>query len=306
MNQSVKEILTSELSPQEIQVRTKQLSENVINQGQINQALLTRLLKLEGQLAGVQSEAATARQRWEGLAKRVEAVMASGGLGRQNSLYLGENLALARILGRFKMFVDTSDLVACAGLLGDGFLELGVTNWIPSVLREGMTFVDIGAGCGYFALVAAAAVGPQGRVEAIEADPRKQTILQRNINVNGLGRESGHCVRQHSLATLEVEAVAAAVPESFDLLRIAAGRAGLAILGHLLSRLQRNPRAKVLLEPGLAAESAATLPLLLRSLQSGGYTCSRILHNGQIERVMHLPANPESTLPVLLLERSSE
>jgi len=124
---------------------TQQLSENVINQVQINQAFVARLIRLEKQLAQAEATAKAAQTRSAGLAKQVEALIAGGGLGRQNSLYLGENLALARILGRFKMFVDTSDLNSCAALLGDGYFELGVTNWIPTVLQERNTFVDIGA-----------------------------------------------------------------------------------------------------------------------------------------------------------------
>jgi hypothetical protein len=316
VNQGVIEIIeepratagSGELSPQETRDlvwTTQQLSENVINQVQINQAFLTRLLTMEKRLEQLERAASAAEPRWNGMAKRFDALIASGGLGRQNSLYLGDNLALARVLGKFKMFIDTSDLISCAALLADGYLDLGVSNWIPTVLRERMTFVDIGAASGYFTLIAASAVGAQGRVDAIEADPRKQTLLQRNLAVNGLSRDQGHCVRQHSLSTLEVETVAAKVPESFDLLRISAGRAGLAIFEQLRPRLDRNPRTKVLLEPGLATESAALLPLLLQALEGSGYTCSRIPDNGQIERVIHVPTATGFALSTLLVERRS-
>jgi len=119
--------------------------------------------------------------------------------------------------------------------------------------------------------------------------------LQRNITVNALGRDQGHCLRQHSLPTLEAGAVAAIVPESFDILRIAAGRAGLELFTHLRPRLERNPRAKVLLE---ADPTVATG--LLRSLEAAGYTCSRILDNGQIERVIQ---TADVVPNVLLVER---
>ena len=135
-------------------------------------------------------------------------------------------------------------------------------------------------------------------------------MLLRNISVNHLGSDQGNCVRIHSLPTLEVTAVAAAMPESFDLLRIATGRAGLALFEHLLPALRRNPLTKVLFDPGSVADSAVILPVLLRTLEVSGYTISRILDNGQIEPQTGLPESIASTnralaLPVLLVERKT-
>jgi hypothetical protein len=41
---------------------------------------------------------------------------------RTQSAYIGENEALCRILGRYKLYVDTRDSGLCAHLLLDGFL----------------------------------------------------------------------------------------------------------------------------------------------------------------------------------------
>jgi FkbM family methyltransferase len=53
-------------------------------------------------------------------------------------------------------------------------------------LRPGGTFVDVGANFGYFTLLAAAAVGPAGRVLALEPDPRMAAELEGNVERNRL------------------------------------------------------------------------------------------------------------------------
>jgi FkbM family methyltransferase len=52
-------------------------------------------------------------------------------------------------------------------------------------LREGDTFVDVGASVGYYTLVAADAVGERGRVVAFEPAPSSCSILRRNVRLNG-------------------------------------------------------------------------------------------------------------------------
>ncbi len=60
------------------------------------------------------------------------------------------------------------------------------TRWILDRLRPGDTFVDVGANVGYFTLLAARAVGEEGRVFAFEPDPDNFELLARNIELNHL------------------------------------------------------------------------------------------------------------------------
>jgi FkbM family methyltransferase len=53
-------------------------------------------------------------------------------------------------------------------------------------LRAGMTFVDVGANIGYFALQAAALVGPAGKVIAFEPTPTVADRLRENVRLNRL------------------------------------------------------------------------------------------------------------------------
>ncbi len=48
-------------------------------------------------------------------------------------------------------------------------------------LRPGMCMADIGAGTGYFTLPAARAVGPQGRVFAVDLQPEMLAKLRGNL-----------------------------------------------------------------------------------------------------------------------------
>lgn len=237
---------------------TQQIADNVVGQASVNQALANRLVQMDSQL--------------EALKKRMDVLMVSGGLGRQNSLYLGDHLALARVLGRFKMYIDTTNLDDCAGLLADGWTDLGVTNLIPSLLRERMSFVDIGAGQGYYTLAAAAAIGPQGHADAIETDARRVEILRRNIQVNGLAQEQGGCVRVRVPASFDPEEIAISLPEYFDVIRIAAGRDTLRVFDRIKSHLQRNPQAKALLDLGEAAPE----------LRLAGYTCTPVADSSAV------------------------
>jgi FkbM family methyltransferase len=65
-----------------------------------------------------------------------------------------------------------------------GFYEPPVTRIFQQHIRAGGMVIDAGANWGYFALVAGAAVGPHGRVIALEPDPRQQARLGRNLELN--------------------------------------------------------------------------------------------------------------------------
>jgi FkbM family methyltransferase len=66
--------------------------------------------------------------------------------------------------------------------------ERGVAKSLLSLLSPGMTFMDVGSNWGYYALMAARAVGPSGRVVAFEPHPQNVARIRRNLELNpGLG-----------------------------------------------------------------------------------------------------------------------
>jgi FkbM family methyltransferase len=80
---------------------------------------------------------------------------------------------------------DSSDMLA-KYIYYFGQWEPEVSHLIKQRLRPGQTFVDVGANSGWYTLLAANAVGPTGRVIAIEASPTTFDQLKDNIDNNGL------------------------------------------------------------------------------------------------------------------------
>ncbi|HXT71670.1 MAG TPA: FkbM family methyltransferase [Vicinamibacterales bacterium] len=61
-----------------------------------------------------------------------------------------------------------------------GFCEEDMTVMLLTVLKGGMTFIDIGAHFGYATLLGAALVGDKGQVHSFEPTPSTFRLLQRN------------------------------------------------------------------------------------------------------------------------------
>jgi FkbM family methyltransferase len=104
---------------------------------------------------------------------------------RAQPVRLGDNEALCRILGRYKLFVDSRDQGLGAHLLLDGFWELGLTMYMARTVRPGMAAIDVGANFGYYTILLGALVGDGGHVYAIEPAPPTAAMLHRSIRLNG-------------------------------------------------------------------------------------------------------------------------
>lgn len=111
--------------------------------------------------------------------------------GLCQTAYLGDHTAICRVLGRYKMFVDTKDVGVASHLMLDGYWEMWNTEAIVGLIKPGMTAMDVGAHCGYFSLLLADLVGPEGRVLSFEPNPPIAELLRRSVAVNGFdGRTS--------------------------------------------------------------------------------------------------------------------
>ena len=124
--------------------------------------------------------------------------------------YLGDDTALCRVLGRYKMFVDTRDIGLSTHLMLDGFWEMWLTELIVATVRRGMTVVDIGANLGYFTLLMADLVGPTGRAHAFEPNPNLTARLRQSIAVNGFHQQA--FVHETALSDMEGAEVALLIP----------------------------------------------------------------------------------------------
>lgn len=95
-------------------------------------------------------------------------------------------LLLCRVLGRYKLLVSAADLTHAPHLALDGYWKWWLTAFLARNLLPGHGAVLAGAGYGYFAVLAADLVGPEGRVLAIEANPALAALLRRNLALNGM------------------------------------------------------------------------------------------------------------------------
>lgn len=104
---------------------------------------------------------------------------------RAQTVYLGNGIVLARVLGRHKMFLRSADRGFACHVMLDGFWEMWLTQHLARCLKPGMTVVDVGANFGYFTLLMGDAVGETGRVIAVEPNPDTEALLQETVLLNG-------------------------------------------------------------------------------------------------------------------------
>ena len=75
-------------------------------------------------------------------------------------------------LDEFDLYVQEYDWDIGENIIQSKQYEPHVTAFPRGHLREGMTFIDVGANVGYFTLLAATLGGDSGRVIAVECNPK--------------------------------------------------------------------------------------------------------------------------------------
>lgn len=89
----------------------------------------------------------------------------------------------ANVFG-YRISLDRRDYIQRSIYLGT--FEPYESSQVKSYLKEGMTFVDVGANVGYYTLMAASLVGRHGRVLAFEPSPYAFSRLEETIARNNL------------------------------------------------------------------------------------------------------------------------
>jgi len=84
------------------------------------------------------------------------------------------------------MYADSRDISITPHLVADGFWESWITTFLCSVIRPNWTIVDGGANFGYYTLLMADLVGPNGKVIAFEPNLITADLLRKNVACNGL------------------------------------------------------------------------------------------------------------------------
>ena len=109
---------------------------------------------------------------------------------RARGEYVGNDVVLARVLGKYLMQLKASDLSLTPRLLFDGYWEMWTTIAIARFLKPGMHCADVGANVGYFTLAMADWVGPQGHVFSLEPQSDLEALLDGSLRINGLDSRS--------------------------------------------------------------------------------------------------------------------
>jgi FkbM family methyltransferase len=100
------------------------------------------------------------------------------------SFYIGNNTRIAKMLSRFKIYLDTRDAGIAPHLCMDGYWESWVTKFITKVVKPGDHCIDAGANFGYYSLVLAELAGKKGKTLAIEANPYLCKLLRLTSKLN--------------------------------------------------------------------------------------------------------------------------
>ena len=103
------------------------------------------------------------------------------------SIYLGDHIAVTFLQNGLRILADTRSMDVGIHLLTLGAWEANYMALFDKLLKPGDTVLDIGANHGVYALHAALAVGPKGRVHAFEPNPRLARLVDFSLRLNGFG-----------------------------------------------------------------------------------------------------------------------
>jgi FkbM family methyltransferase len=98
-------------------------------------------------------------------------------------LWRSETNVKSRTVWGATMLVNARDIVG-RYIYYFGIWEPNLTSWIRRRLRQGDTFIDVGANVGYYSLLASKIVRTEGRVIAIEPLAESLEILKSNLTIN--------------------------------------------------------------------------------------------------------------------------
>lgn len=88
-------------------------------------------------------------------------------------------------LPEFALYVRLDDWVIGARIALRRSYEPHVARVFRALLRPAMSVLDLGANIGYYTMLAAAMVGPAGRVAAFEPGPANASLLAASVAANG-------------------------------------------------------------------------------------------------------------------------
>ena len=233
---------------------------------------------------------------------------------RAQAVPLHAGSILCRTLGRYMVFADAGDVSVTPHLALNGFWESWTTVAIGRAVQEGAHAVDVGANYGYFSVLIADAAGEDGRLLAVEPNPRCAELLARTIEVNGFAprcevlpsaassrsatarlsvplehfadasvcRAAAAAASVIDVPTISIDEATAGWPR-VDFIKIDAEGAEEAIWAGMRCTVRRNPQLTVVMEfkPALYADAAG----LLAAIASEGFVLRQIDATGGLQEI---------------------
>lgn len=246
-----------------------------------------------------------------------------------SSVYLGDHKVLCRVLGKYKMLVDTRDLSLAPHLMLDGFWEMWITQAVARHVRPGMRCADVGANWGYYTLLLSDIVGQKGHVQAWEPRAEIVALLRASLNLNGCDNTNvveGAATDRVGVAQLQLERPESGYGEFFGSARLMAAPSGEHVevktapldsggafdfvkidaegaepsIWRGMQKILENPKVVVLMEfcPRFTSEAEGLLDDIVRR----GFPLRRVGTESNIESVTREQAMQESW-QMLWLER---
>lgn len=114
-----------------------------------------------------------------------EAKTSPAARARMNATYVGDGQVLAETSLGHLVVLAAGDRSITPHIIRDGYFDIGMTKFFQHQLRPGMTYLDVGANMGIYAVIAASCVGRNGKIVAIEAIPRLAKMVSDNLTMNG-------------------------------------------------------------------------------------------------------------------------
>lgn len=136
------------------------------------------------------------REEWRGHSARAGEDLAGVVASYLNSLEFSRRGLLDRDdlgaveladLGAFRIYAARGD-AAVGRHVREGAYEPEVTAVFRRILTPGMGVLDLGANIGYFTMLSASLVGPEGWVVAVEPNPANVKLLEASRRANGFGQ----------------------------------------------------------------------------------------------------------------------